>query len=201
MPVWVWRALKAARRVPWTKVWAAVLWLATVGREYWDRLTPQGAQGTPEPDDQVQGEPIQSHEQGPGPPNRAVQQDSSGRRVSPEDGAQPLRVRQLEPAQFCSWWRRAASCGLDGRVGGVVVATAKLERVVLQVVELLLAGAVLGVHVALGPDRLEAPAPRSAAGVPARYRVAARPGSASGRPWPGRGSRSPGRRSSAPGRR
>ena len=41
MPVWVWRALKAARRVPWTKVWAAVIWLATVGRDYWDRLTPK----------------------------------------------------------------------------------------------------------------------------------------------------------------
>ena len=41
MPVWVWGALKAARRVPWTKVWAAVIWLATVGREYWDRLTPK----------------------------------------------------------------------------------------------------------------------------------------------------------------
>jgi hypothetical protein len=39
MPVWVWRALKAARRVPWTKVWAAVLWLSTVGRKYWDRLS------------------------------------------------------------------------------------------------------------------------------------------------------------------
>jgi hypothetical protein len=39
MPVWVWGALKAARRVPWTKVWAAVLWLSTVGRKYWDRLS------------------------------------------------------------------------------------------------------------------------------------------------------------------
>ena len=39
MPVWVWRALKAARRVPWTKVWAAVLWLSTVGRESWNRLS------------------------------------------------------------------------------------------------------------------------------------------------------------------
>jgi hypothetical protein len=38
LPVWVWRTLKAARRVPWTKVWAAVVWLSTVGREYWDRL-------------------------------------------------------------------------------------------------------------------------------------------------------------------
>ena len=40
MPVWVWRVLKAARRVPWTKVWAAVIWLSTMGRKYWDRLTP-----------------------------------------------------------------------------------------------------------------------------------------------------------------
>ena len=39
MPVWVWRVLKAARRVPWTKVWGAVIWLSTVGRKYWDRLT------------------------------------------------------------------------------------------------------------------------------------------------------------------
>jgi hypothetical protein len=41
MPIWVWRVLKAARRVPWTKVWAAVIWLSTVGRKYWDRLTPE----------------------------------------------------------------------------------------------------------------------------------------------------------------
>ena len=27
------------RRVPWIKVWAAAIWLNTVGREYWDRLT------------------------------------------------------------------------------------------------------------------------------------------------------------------
>jgi hypothetical protein len=40
MPIWVWRVLKAARRVPWTKVWAAVIWLSTVGRKYWNRLTP-----------------------------------------------------------------------------------------------------------------------------------------------------------------
>jgi len=40
MPFWVWRVLKTARRVPWTKVWAAVIWLSTVGREYWHRLTP-----------------------------------------------------------------------------------------------------------------------------------------------------------------
>jgi len=40
MPVWIWRVLKTARRVPWTKVWAAVIWMSTVGRKYWDRLTP-----------------------------------------------------------------------------------------------------------------------------------------------------------------
>lgn len=40
MPLWVWRALKAARRVPWRRVLAAVIWLATAGRKYWDRLTP-----------------------------------------------------------------------------------------------------------------------------------------------------------------
>ena len=40
MPGWVWRVLAAARRVPWRRVWVAVLWLSTVGRQYWDRLTP-----------------------------------------------------------------------------------------------------------------------------------------------------------------
>jgi hypothetical protein len=40
MPTWVLRVLTAARRVPWTRVIAAVGWLATVGRKYWDRLTP-----------------------------------------------------------------------------------------------------------------------------------------------------------------
>jgi hypothetical protein len=40
VPVWVWRVLKGSRRVPWTKVWAAVIWLSTVGRGYWDRLAP-----------------------------------------------------------------------------------------------------------------------------------------------------------------
>ncbi len=39
MPLWVLRALIAARRIPWRRVVAAVVWLATVGREYWDRLT------------------------------------------------------------------------------------------------------------------------------------------------------------------
>jgi hypothetical protein len=40
MPTWVLRVLTAARRVPWTRVIAAVGWLATVGRKYWDRLSP-----------------------------------------------------------------------------------------------------------------------------------------------------------------
>ena len=39
MPLWVLRVLIAARRIPWRRVVAAVIWLATVGREYWDRLT------------------------------------------------------------------------------------------------------------------------------------------------------------------
>ena len=36
----MWRALAAARKVPWTRVIAAVGWLATVGKQYWDRLAP-----------------------------------------------------------------------------------------------------------------------------------------------------------------
>ena len=39
MPVWALRVLSAARKVPWTRVIAAVGWLATVGRKYRDRLT------------------------------------------------------------------------------------------------------------------------------------------------------------------
>ncbi len=39
MPAWVLKALTAARRVPWRRVIAAVVWLATAGREYWNRLT------------------------------------------------------------------------------------------------------------------------------------------------------------------
>src|SRR2546423_8699335 len=45
--------------------------------------------------------------------------------------------------------------GPNRRVGAVVVAVLKLKRVPLEVVELLLPDAVLGVHVPLGPDRLE----------------------------------------------
>ena len=41
MPAWVSRALAAARRVPWSQVAAAVGWLATAGRQYWDRLAPE----------------------------------------------------------------------------------------------------------------------------------------------------------------
>lgn len=41
MPTWVWTALTAARRVPWRRVVAAMVWLATSGREYWNRLSPQ----------------------------------------------------------------------------------------------------------------------------------------------------------------
>lgn len=32
--------LRGARRVPWKKVLAAIAWLMTRGRMYWDRLTP-----------------------------------------------------------------------------------------------------------------------------------------------------------------
>jgi hypothetical protein len=40
MPAWVLQALSAARKVPWRRVIAAIIWLSTRGREYWDRLTP-----------------------------------------------------------------------------------------------------------------------------------------------------------------
>jgi hypothetical protein len=40
MPTWVWMALKGARKVPWTKVMAAVMYLNVEGRKYWNRLTP-----------------------------------------------------------------------------------------------------------------------------------------------------------------
>jgi hypothetical protein len=41
MPSWVIKALSAARKVPWGKVLAAIGWLATKGREYWNRLSPE----------------------------------------------------------------------------------------------------------------------------------------------------------------
>jgi hypothetical protein len=37
VPTWVRRVL-AARSVPWAELLAAVAWLTTVGRAYWDRL-------------------------------------------------------------------------------------------------------------------------------------------------------------------
>ena len=41
MPTWVVQALRAAKRVPWRKVLAAILWLNTEGRKYWNRLSPK----------------------------------------------------------------------------------------------------------------------------------------------------------------
>jgi hypothetical protein len=38
MRAWVWRSLAASDQVPWAEVWAAVIWLTTLGRTYWDRL-------------------------------------------------------------------------------------------------------------------------------------------------------------------
>jgi hypothetical protein len=40
MPVWVIQALKGVRKVPWRKVIAAIVWLNTEGRKYWNRLSP-----------------------------------------------------------------------------------------------------------------------------------------------------------------
>lgn len=40
MPFWVVKALSAARKVPWAKVLAAIVWLNTEGRRYWNRLSP-----------------------------------------------------------------------------------------------------------------------------------------------------------------
>ncbi len=40
MPTWVLKALRTARKVPWPKVLAAIVWLNTEGRRYWNRLTP-----------------------------------------------------------------------------------------------------------------------------------------------------------------
>ena len=40
MPTWVVQALTAVRKVPWRKVLAAILWLNTEGRKYWNRLSP-----------------------------------------------------------------------------------------------------------------------------------------------------------------
>jgi hypothetical protein len=41
LPTWVLQALSAARKVPWKRVLAAIAWLMTRGRMYWDRLTPE----------------------------------------------------------------------------------------------------------------------------------------------------------------
>jgi hypothetical protein len=41
LPTWVMTTLKAARRVPWKKVLAAILWLNTEGRKYWNRLSSE----------------------------------------------------------------------------------------------------------------------------------------------------------------
>jgi hypothetical protein len=38
---WVAIAISGAKRVPWAKVIAAVAWLNTEGRRYWNRLTPR----------------------------------------------------------------------------------------------------------------------------------------------------------------
>ncbi len=40
MPTWVFKALRTGRKVPWAKVLAAIVWLNTEGRRYWNRLTP-----------------------------------------------------------------------------------------------------------------------------------------------------------------
>jgi hypothetical protein len=40
MPTWVLQAISAVRKVPWRKVLAAIVWLNTEGRKYWNRLTP-----------------------------------------------------------------------------------------------------------------------------------------------------------------
>jgi hypothetical protein len=40
MPAWVLQAISAVRKVPWRKVLAAILWLNTEGRKYWNRLSP-----------------------------------------------------------------------------------------------------------------------------------------------------------------
>jgi hypothetical protein len=40
MPAWVLQAISAIRRVPWRKVLAAIVWLNTEGRKYWNRLSP-----------------------------------------------------------------------------------------------------------------------------------------------------------------
>jgi hypothetical protein len=41
MPAWVLQAISAVRRVPWRRVLAAIVWLNTEGRRYWNRLSPE----------------------------------------------------------------------------------------------------------------------------------------------------------------
>jgi hypothetical protein len=41
MLAWVAKAIRGARKVPWPKVLAAIAWLNSEGREYWNRLTPK----------------------------------------------------------------------------------------------------------------------------------------------------------------
>src|SRR6476469_5745705 len=71
--------------------------------------------------------------------------------------------RQMDPARgagaVLELVQTVRELRLDRCVGGVSVAALKLVRVLLQVVQLLLAGTVLGVHVPLGPDRLKASIP------------------------------------------
>jgi hypothetical protein len=40
MPAWVLQAISAVRKVPWRNVLAAIVWLNTEGRKYWNRLSP-----------------------------------------------------------------------------------------------------------------------------------------------------------------
>ncbi len=40
MPPWVLQTLTAVRKVPWRRVIAAIAWLSTTGKKYWDRLSP-----------------------------------------------------------------------------------------------------------------------------------------------------------------
>jgi hypothetical protein len=40
MPAWVLQAISSIRKVPWRRVLAAIIWLNTEGRKYWNRLTP-----------------------------------------------------------------------------------------------------------------------------------------------------------------
>jgi TRAP-type C4-dicarboxylate transport system substrate-binding protein len=40
VPTWVLQAISGARKVPWRRVIAAIAWLSTTGRKYWNRLSP-----------------------------------------------------------------------------------------------------------------------------------------------------------------